>query len=82
MAVGSNWGYLSPDAFRRRGGLTFLIRKRVKIPAQKKEVEGNEEDDEAGRGSIGIIGFFFWMCGDLQGKQIEMSKVWSGFHSR
>ena len=79
MAVGSDWGHRLSSAYGRSRGLTSFIRNIVKISAQRKEVKGSEEEAEFGPGSSGVIGLFLWLW-SLQGNQIEMSKVWSGFH--
>jgi hypothetical protein len=80
-AVGWICGYLLPSAFWRAGSLTLCSGTIVKISAQRKEVKGSEEEAEFSPGSSGVIGLFLWLCGVcLQGNQIEMSEVWSGFH--
>ena len=68
----------------RRGnsGLFLCLIIEGKTSAQRKEVKASEEDGELDLGSRSVNGLFLGMCGGLQGNQIEMSKVWSGFHSR
>ena len=65
------------------GEISFILlsHNRGKKSAQRKEVKGSEEDGELDLGSRSVNGLFLGMCGGLQGNQIEMSKVWSGFHS-